>query len=720
MMNKRGSQRSITSKAQDENVTEEPGDESSRDGDDNNVKQAEEERRGKNADEDESKARVLRFLERQESLKEETEEKMDLIEEDQDEKESSEKDSQQADDAPPPPIAKKVSFSLLRRQSSRKVVEDSEDVDGISVNGEASPGKQGFHRKWMPKMRRSSKDDGDDDISTSNHSYMSNPKPKKLPKNQGSNKKIFGSTPEDAVSDENEEPKDPTREYKVSFSDVSETVPSSRKARRRRPTAELNVDERKDRMALANSMLGSGMSNPHFDVESPERPAPPSKRSSTSDIASDLPDPQLTAPVRSASDITSDRNTRGSEYMVAASAYLPTREGDNDISEEDRFAKRAQEEVLLAHAIAESLPEAVPVSEEEKCDEDGVTVDDENLEAGPDTRRSGRRKGKGSLIVRSSSRIKKFGLELLDMTAEKVGKKSRRGDARRTKVSDHDDRRQQYSASHQVPLRRGESYSSHHSHNYHSRRSNARGDSSSSHNSHRPPDSYRGSDTSYRGDGSHRHYQDSSYRDYSRRREYGDYSRGGREYDDYSRGGRDYDDYGYRRGRGDASVISEIEINHYADESRRDHYADESRSVSYSHRPSRPPPTGSHRRYHSSYQESDAGSISSSIHSAYMGGSSRQLHYRGGRDYYHRGPSSRPSSVSWDELGDPIQMALESSLRDLSCQVVGKQCIAKKRVLKPDEPILSDTDIGPWQCRDCAFVNGNGRHLTCAVCNARR
>ena len=417
---------------------------------------------------------------------------------------------------------------------------------------------------------------------------------------------------------------------------------------------------------------------------------------------------------------------------------------------------------------AESLPEAVPVSEEEKCDEDGVTVDDENLEAGPDTRRPGQRKGRGSLIVRSSSRIKKFGLELLDMTAEKVGKKSRRhnnrhyerssGDARRTKMSkrnselssrstgssiganrssdrssrgewserqeravfDHNDRRQQYSASHQLPLRRGESYSSHQSHNYHSRRSNAGGDSTSSHYSHRPPDSYRGSDTSYRGDSSHRHYQD-SYRDHSRRREYDDYSRGGREYDDYSRGGRDYDDYGYRRGRehddygyrrgrGDASVISEIEI---------DHYADESRSVSYNHRPSRPPPTGSYRRYHG-YQESDAGSISSSLHSAYMGGSSRQLHYRGGRDYNYRGPSGRPSSVSWDELGDPIQMALESSLRDLSCQVVGKQCIAKKRVLKPEEPILSDTDIGPWQCRDCAFVNGNGRHLTCAVCNAQR
>ena len=453
---------------------------------------------------------------------------------------------------------------------------------------------------------------------------------------------------------------------------------------------------------------------------------------------------------------------------MVASAYFPTREGDNDISAEDRFAKRAQEEVLVAHAIAESLPEAVPVSEEEKCDEDGVTVDDENLEAGPDTRRPGQRKGRGSLIVRSSSRIKKFGLELLDMTAEKVGKKSRRhndrhnerssGDARRTKMSgrnselssrstgssiganrssdrssrgewserqeravfDHNDRRQQYSASHQLPLRRGESYSSHQSHNYHSRRSNAGGDSTSSHYSHRPPDSYRGSDTSYRGDSSHRHYQD-SYRDHSRRREYDDYSRGGREYDDYSRGGRDYDDYGYRRGRehddygyrrgrGDASVISEIEI---------DHYADESRSVSYNHRPSRPPPTGSYRRYHG-YQESDAGSISSSLHSAYMGGSSRQLHYRGGRDYNHRGPSGRPSSVSWDELGDPIQMALESSLRDLSCQVVGKQCIAKKRVLKPEEPILSDTDIGPWQCRDCAFVNGNGRHLTCAVCNAQR
>ena len=280
-------------------------------------------------------------------------------------------------------------------------------------------------------------------------------------------------------------------------------------------------------------------------------------------------------------------------------------------------------------------------------------------------------------------------------------------------IDDHYDRRRQFAASHSPPQQEQQSHPSpHHHDSFESYRSNRSSSNSSQQQNNHRCGSHRNS-----GGGSINSRQ---WDEYSRRRDgYDDY-RGGsssrRRYDD-DRRRRHHDDY-YDRGRGydgrgDNSVVSEIYVDQYAS-GYRDHHRQQQRH---------------------GYQLSDAGSVtSSSMYSSYGGGgyrshyhdhrrhSSYNPHYHRGAYYdpYYRGSGGGSSEVSWDDLGDPIQAALESSIRDLSSQVVGNQLVAKKRVLKPEEPKLSDVDIGPWQCRNCGFANANGRHLQCAVCSTNR
>jgi len=676
-----------------------------------------------NADDAVALARLTRFMERTLPTDEEdvVEDKMDTeVAAANDQVDDKKEDDQKVEEEEPKTI-KKVSFSLLRRQSSRKMTEDSADE---GRDKEAKP--TALRRKWMPKRSSSRKlaSEGDESLTEEStvSSYSYNPKKIQRRAKRGSSPKPKSSTTEDTkptndddAEEEDELFQDPTRDHMVSFSDLSEpeTTPSYRSAQSQR----LSSSERGGRRLSISERNEQNHRNARM--------------------------------ARASSDVTQDRKGKASNtqesfsksdnYLIA-SAYYPGQD-DHATSAADRDAK---EEALMADAIAQSLPEAVPVSddtgyaEEEKCDEDGIAVDQSQ------TRVVSRRRKSNRLLKSSGSRVKKFGLSFLDMTSKSKKKgpidvdtcepastevmnasvvESSRSlmatsdgfDSRGTQraflgdsIDDHYDRRRQFATSHSPPQQEQSSRPSpHHHDSYGSYRSNRSSSNSSQQNNHR-----RGS---HRNSGSGS-ISSRQWDEYSRRRDGYDDHRGGsssrRRYDDdrrrrhYDRG-RGYD------GRGDNSVVSEIYVDQYASSGYRDH----------------------RQQQRHSYQLSDAGSVtSSSMYSSYGGGGGYRSHYhdprrhssfnphyhRGAYDPYYRGSGGGSSEVSWDDLGDPIQAALESSIRDLSSQVVGNQLVAKKRVLKPEEPVLSNVDIGPWQCRNCGFANANGRHLQCAVCSTNR
>ena len=381
------------------------------------------------------------------------------------------------------------------------------------------------------------------------------------------------------------------------------------------------------------------------------RPRPRRKSTSDRDLLRDEHNNHMVE-TRSTSDLTSDRPANGSGDYPVASA----------ISTADD-----KEEELVAEAIAMSLPQAVPVDDEytnEFAGDDGM----EGNRGGGKMRRS--------LLARSGSHMKKmFGRPSRNRhsSSNSLGGPRDNGDIRSVASDGHRgsydsyDRRQHYASQYQN--RRRPALSNEDERFGGSYRSNPSG-SGESVRSRRTMDEY------YRRRGEHDDYNDSL----PRRRQHD------------------------RGGRGDSSVVSEI----YVDRPR-------------------------HGQPVYGRDGGDSGSVSSSIYSGYQGGPRPHHHYHDprhqtpyppnyyqhpsprGYNHYRGGPPRDPGDVRWDELGDPIQAALESSLRDISSQVVGKQ----RRVMQKETPV-SDVDLGPWQCADCSFVNGNGRHLQCGVCGKQR
>ena len=81
-------------------------------------------------------------------------------------------------------------------------------------------------------------------------------------------------------------------------------------------------------------------------------------------------------------------------------------------------------------------------------------------------------------------------------------------------------------------------------------------------------------------------------------------------------------------------------------------------------------------------------------------------------------------NVSWDDLGDAIQASLQSSLCDLTMQVVQTQewrpnIVTVQEVTATNTKVVTDNN-GPWTCAICTVVNENGSVMTCAVCENPR
>jgi len=103
--------------------------------------------------------------------------------------------------------------------------------------------------------------------------------------------------------------------------------------------------------------------------------------------------------------------------------------------------------------------------------------------------------------------------------------------------------------------------------------------------------------------------------------------------------------------------------------------------------------------------------------------------------------------VSWDELGDAINLGLYKSISEVNTAVIEMQALecdslgssgrnihasnmshhetpanvpAERVCAGNNENEFKTNPDEPWECPVCTFINENGLHLVCAVCNSPR